>query len=245
MSLMDLLYPRSCHGCGGKVDSESRYFCWDCLSEITYVEPPFCSLCGDPVPGRIDHEYTCYQCSRKPPHFDLARSAVRYEGGIGEALRDMKYSKSMWLSPDLGRILHACVETHYPLLVIDALCYVPMYPRHQRERGYNQARLLAVALARLMRKPVLGRRGLRRLFMTTSQTGLKASERAANVRGAFAPCRNTSALIFPGRHTKPWTGLNLLLIDDVMTTGATVNECARILKRGGAHRVYVVTVARG
>ncbi len=244
MSLMDLLYPRRCHGCHGSVESESLYFCWDCLSEITCVEPPFCSICGDPVPGRIDHEYVCYHCSRKPPHFDRARSAGRYEGLLGDALRDLKYNGAVWLVPDLARILHACVQTHYALLEIDVLCYVPMYSTHQREREYNQAQLLAVALGRLMGKPVR-RRGFRRLFMAGSQTGLTASERAANVKNAFACGRGGFNPFFREGRRSAWAGLSCLLIDDVMTTGATVSECARALKADGVRHVYVVTAARG
>ena len=243
MSLMDLIYPRRCHGCGGVVGRESRYFCWDCLAGIAYVESPFCSRCGDPVPGRIDHDYICYQCSRIRVYFDLARSAVRYEGFVGDALRDLKYNGAVWLSPDLGRLLHAAAVTHYNLLEIDALCYVPMSSKHQRERGYNQAQLLAVALSRIMRKPVRGL-GLRRLFMTESQTGLNAAKRMNNVKGAFSSRYERGSSTIMGRHGL-CEGLNILLIDDVMTTGATVNECARVLKRAGANCVYVLTVARG
>lgn len=233
MSLLDLIYPRTCQECGGPADHDARYFCWDCLAEFIYVESPYCSLCGDPVPGTIDHEYICFNCSRTTPHFDRARSAVRYDGVAGRALRAFKYAQATWLSRDLALLLHACITTHYDLLQIDALCYVPMHPVKRRQRGYNQAQLLAGDLARIMRKPVI-RRALARARLTESQTNLTASERISNVKGVFAPGRRRGI-----------EGRTILLVDDVMTTGATVNDCARALKEAGAKAVWVATVARG
>lgn len=230
--LLDLLYPRSCQHCGATPDA-GRFLCWDCLADLLFVQPPFCSLCGDPVPGYIDHEYRCVYCSRQTPHFDGARSAVRYEGAAGLGLRAIKYQQATWLVPDMAGLLEACWRTHYDLLPFDALCYVPLYPVRQRERGFNQAALLAEGLARLRRVP-LKRGVLRRLRDTGSQTRLTARQRARNVAGVFV-------VPHPGRvRHKKW-----LLIDDVMTTGATVNECAKVLKQAGAQSVHVLTVARG
>jgi ComF family protein len=137
------------------------------------------------------------------------------------------------LSRDLADFLEACWRTHFNGADLDAVTFVPLFPRKQRERTYNQSHLLAAELAPRLRCPLLTR-CLRRVRYTATQTHLSMDERAANVRGAFAVS------------DPDWVaGRNLLLVDDVMTTGATVSECARVLKEAGAGRVYVITVARG
>lgn len=230
---LDLFYPRVCAACGGPVGDEPGHLCWDCLAGITYVKSPYCSLCGDPVEGRIDHEFVCYNCTSTPPHFDRARSAARYAGPLQNVLREFKYRQSLWAGRDLVRLLTACTEAHYDPAQVDAVCFVPLYPARQRDREYNQAERLARGLARRLGKPLLGR-CLARVRPTPTQTHLTARARATNVAGAFR-----------ARWTRRLKGRRVLLVDDVMTTGATVSECARVLKEAGAAAVYVVTVARG
>ncbi len=233
-SLLDLVYPRACSGCGGRVGPDFHHVCWDCLSEVLFVRPPYCVLCGDPVEGRVDHQYTCFNCSSATPYFDRARSAARYRGVVQDLLREFKYRDALWLKPDLARLLESCTAAHYDAEAdVEAVTFVPLYPARQRERGYNQAEILAHALARRLRKPLLSR-CLMRVRPTRTQTHLTARERATNVRGAFR-----------ARRSRRLEDQRVLLVDDVMTTGATVNECARALKGAGAAQVYVVTVARG
>ena len=230
---LDMLYPRSCVGCGKPVAPELGHFCWDCQSKVVYVQPPYCSICGDPVDGRIDGSFVCYACSESKPFFDRARSAVRYRGVMQTVLQAFKYREALWLRHDLVRILEACVAAHYDLGEIDAVTFVPLYPARHRQRGYNQAEVLAARLARAMSKPLL-KYCLARVKPTPTQTHLTARDRATNVKGAFRT-----------RWSRRLKGRRILLVDDVMTTGATVNECSRVLKAGGAARVMVVTVARG
>ncbi|QHI70734.1 ComF family protein [Tichowtungia aerotolerans] len=231
--MLDLLYPRNCAGCGQPSPNPFRYLCWDCYADTTRVEPPFCHCCGDPVAGDVQHDYTCFACSRQTPHFDFARSAVRYEGGVGEALRALKYEDALWLVDDLADLLEACVRAEYEDVEFDWVVPVPLWPSRQRDRGYNQSALLAAALAR--REGLLYKeKSVRRIRPTSTQTGLTAPQRAANVSRAFRP----------GFFAR-LEGRRILLVDDVMTTGATVNACAGALKDGGAEAVYVVTVARG
>jgi len=230
---LDMLYPRMCVGCGQRVDPEPGHFCWDCRTTVLYVQPPYCSICGDPVEGRVDGSFVCYACSESTPLFDRARSAVRYRGVIQDALRAFKYRDGLWMRKDLVRILAACVAAHYDMDEIDAVTFVPLYPARHRQRGYNQAEVLAGLLARTIGKPLL-KHCLARIKPTPTQTHLTARERATNVRGAFRT-----------RWLNRLKGRRVLLVDDVMTTGATVNECSRVLKAGGAARVVVATVARG
>lgn len=232
-ALLDLVYPRVCGSCENSVADGDGHLCWDCGAALSYITHPYCSICGDPVEGRVDEEFVCYACAEKRPYFERARSAVRYRGVAQGLLRRFKYHRHVWVSEDLARLLGVCVEAHYAAVVFDAVIPVPLYPVRRRERGFNQAEVLAEILARGMRKPVI-RKNLLRIRPTPTQTHLTARERALNVRGAFK-VRRPDAI----------RGARLLLVDDVMTTGATVNECARILKEAGAGEVFVVTVARG
>ncbi len=231
--MLDLLYPRNCVHCGAPSPDPMKYLCWDCLSDTPKVEPPFCALCGDPVAGDIQHDYTCFACTRETPAFDLARSAVRYEGAVGGALRALKYEYALWVVQDMAELLLACVQAEFPDQPFDFVTAVPLYPARRRDRGFNQSAVLGAALARRLRLPF--REGcIRRVRPTATQTGLTASLRTANVCGAFR-------VGFFAR----LAGQRILLVDDVMTTGATVNAGAKVLKKGGAASVHVVTVARG
>lgn len=231
--LLDLLFPRGCDACGARDPDDGGHLCWNCRAEVQFLRPPFCSLCGDPVAGRVDHAYVCALCAERKVHFDEARSAARYEGPAALAIRALKYHGHLWVARDLAEWLEAAVRTHYDPAEIDGVAFVPMHPLKKRERGFNQAEVLAVELAGRLGKP-LAPRAVRRVRQTPTQTRLTVPQRAANVRDAFEPRGN---LALQGRR--------ILLVDDVMTTGATVNECSRALKAGGAAAVRVVTVARG
>ena len=231
--LLDLVWPRSCEICRKPAGAAARYLCWDCLSRLPVIEAPYCSRCGDPVEGAITRDYVCSLCVDKNPAFDHARSALRFKGGIKDALHRFKYSHATYLGQDLATLLHACVRTHYGEERFDAVAFVPLHPVKERARTYNQARLLAGHLARRMEVPLAGG-CLMRVRETGTQTHLNMRERAKNVAGAFQ-----------ARHPGWIEGRNFLLVDDVMTTGATVHEVAKVLKQAGSGRVCVATVARG
>ncbi len=232
-ALLDILYPRHCAGCGGAVQAPQGHLCWECLAGLEVITQPFCARCGDPVDGAVYHEYVCTLCQRRRVWFDAARSAARYRGALKQAVRALKYHASVHLLHDCATLLESCVRTYYASILFDAVTHVPLHPRRERQRTYNQSDLLARVLAR--RLGLHGAPGvLRRVAFAPSQTRLTASQRRRNVRGTFA-----------ARETEWVRGRTFLLVDDVMTTGATVNECARVLKEAGAAAVYVVTVARG
>lgn len=232
-AVADVFYPRSCSACGSRAGEEFRYLCWECAAAATLLQPPMCSRCGEPVAGRVDGAFVCHLCSGAERHFELARSAARYDGPVRELIRRFKYEGGVWVRGDLVTLLSACVETHFDHGPPDAVVPVPLHPVKRRERGYNQAEILAAGLARRMDLPV-ERAGLRRVRFTATQTHLTAHQRADNVRGAFQV-----------RLPRRLRNRHLLLVDDVMTTGATVSECSRCLLDGGAAKVWVVTVARG
>lgn len=232
--LLDLVYPRLCALCEGPADGTGGHLCWDCRCRLVVVQAPFCERCGDPIEGRVDGAFTCSACRTREPAYVLARSVYRYRGGIGRALRAFKYSRAVWLRSELSSMLAAAVRVHYPAVAFDGVAYVPLHRARERLRSYNQARLLASGLGAELRLPVAAPGCVERIRETPTQTGLKAAHRRRNVEGAFRAEKHG------------WMeGRRMLLIDDVMTTGATVEECSAALMDAGCASVHVVTVARG
>ncbi len=229
---LDLLFPRGCGACEGPVEEPGSHLCNECMLAIQPVVDPFCVRCGDPIDGVAGKSFECSLCARLEPAFDLARSAVRYRGPVKPLMQQFKYRDGTHLAGELTRLLAACVETHYDPGQVDLTAFVPLFHRRERERSYNQSRLLAEGLGRRYGKPVL--RGVARIRDTGTQTRLHMAERAENVKGAF---RVTESAWVEGK--------TILLVDDVMTTGATLRETSRALKQAGAWRVLVATVARG
>jgi ComF family protein len=176
--------------------------------------------------------FLCGSCRKRRPGFDYARSAARYEDALREALHAFKFRGRRALAAPLGDLLAEAVEGRLPHGDPDLLVPVPLHPRRERERGFNQAALLARRVGRAWGCRV-GDRVLARAVATPSQTELDAPARRANVRGAF---RLRRPELIVGRH--------VVLVDDILTTGATLSECARCLREGGAARVGALTVAR-
>lgn len=229
----DIAYPRNCVFCGGTVESAHGYICWKCLAKLDFIRPPLCEICGRPVDGRIDSSFICSWCMRNPPAFDKARSACRYYSDIREMIHSYKYGGAVWLARDLADLVITAVRTHYLFLSVDAVTFVPLHFIKKRIRTYNQSLLIARYVAKALDKP-LSVNFLKRRKTGLTQAGLTAAQRRENVKGMFQASSTC--------HT---SGRNFLLIDDVMTTGATVNECAKVMKEAGAAKVYVATVAHG
>ena len=227
--VLDFFLPRLCLFCGGVVAAEAKAaVCTDCEGKIEWVESPVCSCCGLVFPTREGEDRPCGPCQTDPPPFARARAAAVYEGPVSTAIKRFKFERQMaylpvlqhWLQQPRGREL---VEE------ADLLIPVPLHPRRLQYRGFNQALLLARAFP----EAKVGRETLARVRYTVPQIGLNPKERRDNVHRAFAVPR-------PGEVK----GKNVLLVDDLFTTGATVRECARVLRRAGARRVEVLTVAR-
>ncbi|MEI8241819.1 MAG: ComF family protein [bacterium] len=233
VAVLDLVFPRHCAGCARAVDRPRGHICWDCFRTIELRESSLCRLCGLLIEGRSTHEFDCSACQEHPPAFDRARSAGRFGGVLREILHQFKYGGATWLRQDLADLLHGCVLARYAAEEVDLVLPVPLHRQKQRDRGYNQAALLAAALAPRLGRPYAGD-VLARTRATPTQTRLHADQRRRNVRGVFA-------VLAP-----EWVrGRTVLLVDDVMTTGATLSEAAATLKRAGAWRIWTVTVARG
>jgi ComF family protein len=229
---LDLVFPALCPACGAALGAGRRDpLCGVCWTGIERIQYPRCVRCGAaPFDAAAElAPVTCPACHEVPPAFDYARSAAQYRGRLREALHAFKFRGKRALAQALGDlVVEVCGAS--VTAEVSALVPVPLARDRARERGYNQAELLATRVGR--RLDISVKPGwLRRVKATVPQSDLAAAERRANVRGAFGASRAAA-----GRH--------VVVIDDVFTTGATVEECARALHAAGAARVGVLTVAR-
>jgi ComF family protein len=231
-ALLSLFFPPHCASCGADTEG-GVHLCAGCAEKARRIEAPFCEKCSEPFDGAIDEAFVCANCGDRELHFDCAVAPYLSRGVVREFIHRFKYDHERFLRLPLGAWLAAALEderlTRTP---IDAIVPVPLHPTRFRERGFNQATLLAEQLAAHAKIPVV--EALRRTRYTTTQTRLDRHERMENLRNAFR-VRQSAAV--QSRH--------LLLVDDVFTTGSTVDECARVLRLAGAASVRVATVARG
>jgi ComF family protein len=232
-AVLDLLYPALCPVCQRPLASGRRDpLCGACWEGFARLCVPCCSRCGRPfltVDGVAEAAALCAACLTDPPPYDWARAAGPYVDPLRAALHAFKFHGARAMARPLADLVIEQWGRDVPADV-DALVPVPLAPARERQRGFNQATLLAERLARGLGRPV--KPGwLRRARPTPPQSELGAAERWANVRQAFQ-----AAPAVVGRH--------LLVVDDVLTTGATAAECARALRAAGARAVGVITVAR-
>jgi ComF family protein len=214
-------------------DREERYWCWECLRNIVMFDAKgLCSLCGYPSEGAVEHTFVCSACREHKPAFDRARTAADFRGTLQEQIHAFKYNHALWMKHDLCDLLQGAVEAHFSVTAIDVVIPVPLYSTRRRERSYNQAGLLAEELARRIDRRC-DETSLVRIRKTETQTHFNAVKRRENMSGAFDVVR------------PEWVRQRcVLLVDDVMTTGATLHECAKALKQAGARTVWALTVAR-
>ncbi|MBI3002812.1 MAG: ComF family protein [candidate division NC10 bacterium] len=233
-----LLFPVPCLLCAGPLAvGAAGGVCAPCWAALPRLPPACCAACGRPLPpstpGSEDPRPTCGACLRRPPPYALARAALPYgeAGPVRALVLALKHGRRRALAAPLARLMHAEAPGRVDVTAFDALVPVPLHWRRRWDRGFNQAAALAEGLGRSAGRRVL-RRALVRVRSTVPQAG-DAAARRDNVRGAFAV---PSPAAVEGRR--------LLLIDDVYTTGATVGECARVLRASGAVAVGVYTLAR-
>jgi ComF family protein len=227
--IIDLVLPPRCPGCRAIVDGDGR-FCLSCWRELEFITAPLCARCGTPFDHDRGAGTECGACLAAPPRYASARAALVYGGPARAALLALKHGDRQHLARVMAPHM---LRAAGPLLGPDTLLVpVPLHRWRLWRRGFNQAALLAQALARLSGAP-LAIDAIVRVRPTETSRGLGRRARAANVRGAMrVPERNRVA------------GRRVLLIDDVMTTGATAEACARVLRRAGATEVHVLTWAR-
>ncbi|MGO8766124.1 MAG: ComF family protein [Limisphaerales bacterium] len=228
------IYPETCQICEVKrATAKEGYVCGECRRGVKFIRPPLCGRCGLPFEGDITAEFECGNCREMKLHFGFARSAAVARGVVLEAIHRYKYRRHLWLEPFLADLL---VREALPVLrdqPWDFIVPVPLFPVKEREREFNQAERMAARLAKAAAIP-LNPWMLRRVLPTATQTRLSREQRALNMANAFATREGTKL-----------DGERIILVDDVFTTGATTNACAKVLRSAGAGEVCVWTVARG
>jgi len=242
-SLFTTLFPSDCRICSNPLTNISRLpVCQECLSTMRPMIAKLCSLCGERLPGLYvvtsqTGETLCGICRRITPPYERAMAYGSYDGGLRELVHLLKYERVRPAANVLGRMLAevlANLEPSFgeaPVLLIP----VPLHSSKQRQREFNQTELIAHAALKLRPSDrlSLSLKALERRRATQSQIGLSSHQRRENMRGAFA--------VMQSQEIKD---REILLVDDVFTTGTTVSECARVLRRAGASKVWVATVAR-
>lgn len=242
--LFATLFPSDCRLCGAPLVQISRLpVCETCIGSIRPMAGRICAHCGERLVGpyQLSDEHgdaICGLCRQSDPVFVKAAAYGSYEGGLRDLIHLLKYQHVRTAAPVLGRMLSEVIERLKPCFAgaDPVVVPVPLYASKLRERGFNQVELFTHSALKL--KPgglelTLRPEILQRIRLTVSQTGLTIHQRRENMRGAFQV-----------KHSEGIRDRDVLLVDDVMTTGTTVSECARVLRRAGAARVWVATVAR-
>jgi competence protein ComFC len=228
----ELFFPRGCEACR-KGLQDDEYLCSECRMTLPRLEAPYCVICSEPFAGEMDNPFSCANCGQRRFSFECAVPACLARGAVRELIHRFKYGREYFLRHPLAEIMNLAFEDkRLSGFRCDEIVPVPLHPSRRRWRQFNQAETLA--------RLVGASRGLKvsdvliRVRNTDTQTQLDRRARIENLRNAFKI-----------RQDAQMKGRNILLLDDVFTTGSTVEECARQLLKAGASRVRVITVARG
>lgn len=223
-SFLELIFPATCPVCKGPAPSVPYTpFCPDCWGEIEPYNGPSCQICGEPFTS--EHGIHCSNCLKDPPPFTKAYSFGLYGGVLEEAIKTFKFGKQKTLSRPLGEMLCSIKD----LPEADAVVAVPLVKKALLERGFNQSLLLASVFSKITGIPLLPH-ALMKIKDTSPQAMMNRKERLLSLKGAFS--------------ARDVTGKKIIIVDDVMTTGATMRECSKTLIKAGASQVFSVTLAR-
>lgn len=231
--VLDVVYPGVCHLCGDGV-AHGGALCSPCSDGLPGLSRPYCEICGEGFEGAIDAKFECPNCNGQDFSFEFARPALVRSPGTMTMVHDLKYGRRLELARSLAELaerafedprMEEALEGKWPLVP------VPLHRARRKWRHFNQASEIALPLGRAVGLPVV--EALKRIRPTVTQTRLSRSQRQKNLRGAFEVLRGFEP------------GPGVVLVDDVFTTGSTVHECARILRKSGVQKVVVVTVMRG
>lgn len=246
-ALLDVVYPRTCRVCDvplperNAVQSLNEWFCRSCEDSLTKLEGPYCKVCAEPYDGAIEGEFRCGNCADRKFSFEFAVAGYHADGAVRELVHQFKYRKDVSLRGALGDLLMRALQD--PRLQAEDLATwrivpVPLHKARQQEREFNQSLELAQWLARQTGIPVVD--AMCRPRSTNKQSRLTRAQRLENLKGAF------TMKWWYRRANSSLRGAKVLLVDDVFTTGATTDACARVLRReGGVQKVVVIAVARG
>ena len=231
---IDFVYPRHCFSCDGEISNEmEKFVCDKCKSQIKISGENRCTRCGRALGHYIaNRESGCISCKNIELWFDAVYCVTGYKGVIRDLIHRFKYDRKEVLSVSLGNKMIEWSNSCSVMSNIDLVVPVPLFWQKRIKRGFNQSGLIAKILANNYSIPI-SINNLKRIRNTETQANLTRNQRIENVKDAF-------------KVKKPsmFSGTNILLVDDVMTTGGTASECARILKENGTQKVYVIILAR-
>jgi len=229
--IINIFLPRCCVICKKTLTSQNnRHLCDSCWDNFRPIVGLFCQKCGKPLPEGGAH---CYFCRTTKFHFEYIRAASIYEGVLKEVIHKFKYQSKDFLALGLSEFLIQQSKKKFNWAEIDQIVPVPLHKKSERRRGYNQAKLLAEKVAFHFNKPLIST-NLVRIRKTKAQMDLPREKRLINLVDAFA-------IINPS----VFKGKNILLIDDVCTTGSTIEECAKTAKKAGAKKIFGLVLAHG
>jgi ComF family protein len=233
---LGFFYDESCRACRcHRASAVEGYVCAECRHSVRFIRPPYCKKCGAIFEGAITNEFECANCREMDLRFSYARAAVPARDVVLNVLHQYKYDQALWVEPFLAGLF---IQAAAPVIQAegwDLIVPVPLHPRREAERGFNQAARLGWYLSEATAVP-LAKGTVVRTADTRTQTRLSRKQRTDNVCRAFALKADRRQI----------EGRRIVLVDDVLTTGATVDGCARaLLQRHGAAEVCAWTLARG
>ena len=240
---LDWLYPPLCAICDSGL-KRGRALCGTCAAGMPVIALPFCDVCGESFDGQIDGPFDCPNCKEISFHFEFARAAMDRSAETLELIHRLKYGREIHLARELGILACAAFADRRLAIARDEkwpLVPVPLHWGRQRDRQFNQAEEIARVVGKESGLPMV--RSLKRVRRTLTQTRLSRKQRMENLKGAFAIRKPPFRAKATVDHLTDTPGV--ILVDDVFTTGSTVDECAKILRKAGARRVAVLTVMRG
>jgi len=232
--IKDLIYPNCCPACKSRISGgkKEHLICGRCREDIEKNLPPFCSSCGRHLDYTGAGKNICRECLNAKFHFDRAFSPCAYKGTVKKLIHEFKYNGKDYLGEPLAGLMNEFIRDYrLPIEYMDFIVPIPLYKSRLREREFNQAGVLSEHIAGEFGKKVLTDI-LLRTRRTKSQTELSPEERRLNVEGSFGV-----------KDAAPVKGANILLVDDVLTTGATLDEASRVLKQNGAGIIVAMTLA--
>lgn len=236
--LMSLLLAADCKICQQVLEPFNRSFiCRNCWSEIRWLRAPYCSKCSKPFPSSLTFQdissILCPECRTEHSYFEKVFTPTLYEGIMKEAIHLFKYNKKMGILRLVREILNSYFDhADFPSFRLDLVIPIPLHRKKMRERGFNQAELIANTVARRFQIRLI-KGNLQRVKATASQTALSKKARRKNVKESFKV-----------KNKHQFYAKRILLVDDVYTTGATIKEAAKVLKKAGAKKIYALTLAR-
>jgi ComF family protein len=227
-SLVNYLYPSRCYKCS-EFTAEQNGFCSSCWSSLNFISRPFCNICGKQFFLDINEDLICSKCIRQSPPYELSRSLLKFDENSKNIIHNFKYYDKTDLAKVFAKLI--CFRYKTELEEVDFIIPVPMNKWKRLLRMYNQSYLLALEIARLINKPILPRL-LVKTKWTKPQAALTKASREKNLKGSMI-LKKVDII----------KNKRILLVDDVATTGTTILECSRLLKKGGVGSIRVITIA--